>query len=192
MLNRLVSTLLSPRLNFAGDAWGGLAAMLVALPSAIAFGVIIYLPLGSSLAAEGAPAGMQQTAVFELQDSPFFGTANQFQAALESEEAFAFGLLDEALEWVETSELEGTAAEKAAGVIGLDGYRSLRTFTGRFRCLGRAASQSGARHHRASGARPGRPVAGGYRGDSGTSWITLTPSAKMIQHDLGKCICSVA
>jgi len=28
-----------------GDAWGGLAAMLVALPSAIAFGVTIYSPL---------------------------------------------------------------------------------------------------------------------------------------------------
>ena len=59
--------------------------MLLALPSAFAFGVIIYLPLGNSLAAEGAPAGMQQTAVFELQGSLFFGTANQLQAVLESE-----------------------------------------------------------------------------------------------------------
>lgn len=36
-----------PKLE-AGDFWGGLAAMLVALPSAIAFGVIIYSPLGTS------------------------------------------------------------------------------------------------------------------------------------------------
>ena len=42
----------------AGDFWGGLAAMLVALPSAIAFGVIIYSPLGSSYAAYGALAGI--------------------------------------------------------------------------------------------------------------------------------------
>lgn len=42
----------------AGDFWGGLAAMLVALPSAIAFGVTIYSPLGASHAAQGALAGI--------------------------------------------------------------------------------------------------------------------------------------
>lgn len=41
-----------------GDIWGGLAAMLVALPAAIAFGVAIYAPLGSSTAAQGAMAGL--------------------------------------------------------------------------------------------------------------------------------------
>jgi len=41
-----------------GDFWGGLAAMLVALPSAIAFGVTIYAPLGGSYAAMGAIAGI--------------------------------------------------------------------------------------------------------------------------------------
>jgi len=46
-----------PRLA-AGDCWGGLAAMLVALPSAIAFGVTIYSPLGASQAAQGALAGI--------------------------------------------------------------------------------------------------------------------------------------
>jgi SulP family sulfate permease len=44
--------------GLAGDLWGGLAAMLVALPSAIAFGVTIYSPLGSSHAATGALAGI--------------------------------------------------------------------------------------------------------------------------------------
>ena len=33
------------RPGLAGDIWGGLAAMLVALPSAIAFGVAIFSPL---------------------------------------------------------------------------------------------------------------------------------------------------
>ncbi len=46
------------RQSFAGDMWGGLAAMLVALPSAIAFGVTIFAPLGGALAAEGALAGI--------------------------------------------------------------------------------------------------------------------------------------
>lgn len=41
-----------------GDFWGGLAAMLVALPSAIAFGVTIYSPLGASYVAQGALAGI--------------------------------------------------------------------------------------------------------------------------------------
>lgn len=44
--------------NLSGDFWGGLAAMLVALPSAIAFGVTIYAPLGASLSAQGAMAGL--------------------------------------------------------------------------------------------------------------------------------------
>lgn len=44
--------------NLAGEFWGGLAAMLVALPSAIAFGVTIFSPLGGSFAAQGALAGI--------------------------------------------------------------------------------------------------------------------------------------
>lgn len=44
--------------DLAGDLWGGLAAMLVALPSAIAFGVTIHAPLGSAHAAAGALAGI--------------------------------------------------------------------------------------------------------------------------------------
>ena len=44
--------------ELAGDFWGGLAAMLVALPSAIAFGVTIFSPLGASYAAQGALAGI--------------------------------------------------------------------------------------------------------------------------------------
>ena len=47
---------LSPSL--AGDFWGGLAAMLVALPSAIAFGVTIFSPLGGAYVAYGALAGI--------------------------------------------------------------------------------------------------------------------------------------
>lgn len=42
----------------AGDLWGGVAAMLVAVPSAIAFGVTVLAPLGGGYAAQGAMAGM--------------------------------------------------------------------------------------------------------------------------------------
>lgn len=44
--------------KLADDAWGGTAAMLVALPSAIAFGVATYGTLGPAYVAQGALAGM--------------------------------------------------------------------------------------------------------------------------------------
>jgi SulP family sulfate permease len=42
----------------AGEYWGGFAAMLVALPSSIAFGITIYSPLGPAYVAQGALAGI--------------------------------------------------------------------------------------------------------------------------------------
>ena len=66
--------------NLAGDFWGGLAAMLVALPSAIAFGVIIYSPLGGSYAAYGALAGiLGATALGFI--APAFGGTNRLITA---------------------------------------------------------------------------------------------------------------
>ena len=44
--------------GLSGDLWGGLAAMLVALPSSIAFGVLIYTAIGPDYAGEGALAGI--------------------------------------------------------------------------------------------------------------------------------------
>jgi len=41
-----------------GDLWGGLASMLVAMPSSIAFGVLVYSTLGSDYAGAGALAGI--------------------------------------------------------------------------------------------------------------------------------------
>jgi len=52
--------------HIAGDLWGGLAAMLVALPAAIAFGVAIMAPLGGSLGAQGAMAGVLGAAALGL------------------------------------------------------------------------------------------------------------------------------
>ncbi len=44
--------------GWAGDFWGGSAAMLVALPAAIAFGVTTYAAMGGSYGAYGALAGV--------------------------------------------------------------------------------------------------------------------------------------
>lgn len=64
----------------AGDFWGGLAAMLVALPSAIAFGVTIYSPLGSSYVAQGALAGILGVTALGL-IAPALGGTNRLITA---------------------------------------------------------------------------------------------------------------
>lgn len=48
------------------DIWGGLAAMLVALPSAIAFGVLVFSAIDPRLAGEGALFGMLGSAALGL------------------------------------------------------------------------------------------------------------------------------
>lgn len=68
------------RRDVVGDAWGGLAAMLVALPSAIAFGVIIFSPLAGSLAAEGALAGILGATALGL-IAPAFGGSSRLITA---------------------------------------------------------------------------------------------------------------
>lgn len=63
-----------------GDFWGGLSAMLVALPSAIAFGVTIFAPLGGSYAALGALAGILGTTALGLVASMIGGAGRLISA----------------------------------------------------------------------------------------------------------------
>src|SRR5262249_23353769 len=44
--------------SLAGDFWGGFAAMLVVLPSSVAFGIMVYTALGPEYAGRGAMAGL--------------------------------------------------------------------------------------------------------------------------------------
>ncbi len=55
-----------------GDIWGGLAAMLVALPSSIAFGVLVYSAFGPSFVAQGAMIGILGAAAVGIV-APFVG-----------------------------------------------------------------------------------------------------------------------
>ena len=57
-----------------GDLWGGLAAMLVAFPAAVAFGVTVYAPLGPQFAAQGALTGIVGVIVLGLLAGLFGGT----------------------------------------------------------------------------------------------------------------------
>lgn len=64
----------------ANDLWGGIAAMLVALPSAIAFGVVIFAPLGGELKPQGAVAGMLGAVVLGLV-APLLGGSTRLISA---------------------------------------------------------------------------------------------------------------
>ena len=65
---------------FIDNIWGGLASMLVAIPSSIAFGVTIFSALGVNLAAQGAVAGILGTAALGLV-SPTFGGSSRLITA---------------------------------------------------------------------------------------------------------------
>jgi len=98
--------------SLANEFWGGLAAMLVALPSAIAFGVTIFSPLGAAFVAVGALAGILGTFALGLV-APAFGGTNRLitapcapAAAVLS--AFAIGLMQ-----------KGVAPESALLMIAL-------------------------------------------------------------------------
>lgn len=54
------------RSSLVGDIFGGTAAMLVALPSAIAFGLIIYAPLGPEFSGQAALGGIIGTIMLGL------------------------------------------------------------------------------------------------------------------------------
>jgi sulfate permease, SulP family len=58
--------------NVTGDIFGGLAAMLVAFPSAVAFGLVVFAPLGADLAGRAAFAGMTGAIALGL-IAPLFG-----------------------------------------------------------------------------------------------------------------------
>jgi len=68
------------RNTLPGDLWGGLAAMLVALPAAIAFGVSIFAPRRGNLTAQGAVAGIIGTIVLGL-TAPLLGGSTRLISA---------------------------------------------------------------------------------------------------------------
>jgi SulP family sulfate permease len=67
-------TMMFKTTNVSGDFWGGTAAMLVAMPSAIAFGVTIYATMGESYAAYGAIAGILGVVIIGITVSLTGGT----------------------------------------------------------------------------------------------------------------------
>ncbi|UCV04682.1 SulP family inorganic anion transporter [Dechloromonas denitrificans] len=85
--------------DLTGDFWGGLAAMLVALPAAIAFGVTIYSAISPAHAALGALAGIIGATVIGLIAAILGGTDRLISApcapAAAVLSAFAIGLVQD-------------------------------------------------------------------------------------------------
>jgi SulP family sulfate permease len=101
-----------PRGQLAGDLWGGVSAMLVALPSAIAFGVTIYAPLGGSFGARGAGAGILGATALGLVASVFGGTRRLISAPCAPAAAVLSAL---AIQWSQ----QGTPASSAAVMLAI-------------------------------------------------------------------------
>ncbi|HQQ93108.1 MAG TPA: SLC26A/SulP transporter family protein [Bacteroidia bacterium] len=66
--------------TLVGDLFGGFAAMLVALPSAIAFGLLIYAPLGAAYSGRAAIGGIMGTIVIGILAALFGGTKRLISA----------------------------------------------------------------------------------------------------------------
>jgi sulfate permease, SulP family len=100
--------------ELVGEFWGGLAAMLVAVPSAIAFGVTIYGPLGAGYAAQGAIAGILGTVALGLVAPALGGTRRLITAPCAPAAAVLAAL---ALQLTE----QDVAPERALALIALTG-----------------------------------------------------------------------
>jgi len=98
--------------HLAGEIWGGVSAMLVALPSAIAFGVTIFAPLGGSFAARGAIAGILGAMAIGLVTPALGGTNRLISAPCAPAAALLSALAIELAR-------QGTAPESAALMLGI-------------------------------------------------------------------------
>ncbi len=94
-----------------GELWGGLAAMLVALPSSIAFGVLVFSAIDPALAGQGALFGMLGAAALGLIAPIFGGTPALITAPCAPAAAILAGLASGlAVSGVETSRIPGLLA----------------------------------------------------------------------------------
>ncbi|MBI1732941.1 MAG: SLC26A/SulP transporter family protein [Gammaproteobacteria bacterium] len=94
-----------------GDLWGGLAAMLVALPSAIAFGVLVFSAIDPTFAGQGALFGMLGAAALGLIAPVFGGTPALITAPCAPAAAILAGLAAELVnKGVEPARIPGLLA----------------------------------------------------------------------------------
>lgn len=94
-----------------GDVWGGLASMLVALPSSIAFGVLVFSVMDPSLAGQGALFGLLGAAILGLIAPIVGGTPGLITAPCAPSAAILSGLVLEMVKnGIEVSRIPGLLA----------------------------------------------------------------------------------
>lgn len=81
-----------PSAGWSGDLWGGSAAMLVALPSSIAFGVAIFSSISAAQAGYGSFAGMMGAVAIGLM-APLIGGSSRLISAPSAPAAAVFTAL---------------------------------------------------------------------------------------------------
>jgi sulfate permease, SulP family len=101
--------------GFVGDLWGGLASMLVALPSAIAFGVLVYSAVGSEYAGAGALTGILGAAALGIV-APLIGRNGGFITAPCAPAAAVLSAMA-----LELRAHEGMSAERLLSLLALTG-----------------------------------------------------------------------
>lgn len=92
----------------AGDIWGGLAAMLVALPQSIAFGIVVFSAVHPSLVSQGAVAGTLGAIAVGTIAPLFGGTPRLVSSPCAPAAAFLGGILAES--WLKSYAGADTAA----------------------------------------------------------------------------------
>jgi sulfate permease, SulP family len=100
--------------TLAGDIWGGLASMLVALPASIAFGVAVYSPLGPGGPSQGALAGILGATAIGIA-APLFGGTDRLISAPCAPAAAVMGAL--AVELTTGSSLRAAVSPERALVL---------------------------------------------------------------------------
>ena len=97
--------------SFVNDIWGGLASMLVALPSSIAFGVLVFSAISPDMAGQGALVGMIGAAALGLVAPVSGGTPALITAPCAPSAAILSGLAIALVSaGVETSRIPGLLA----------------------------------------------------------------------------------
>ena len=97
--------------SFTNDVWGGLASMLVALPSSIAFGVLVFSAISPDMAGQGALVGMIGAAALGLVAPVSGGTPALVTAPCAPSAAILSGLAIALVSaGVETSRIPGLLA----------------------------------------------------------------------------------
>jgi SulP family sulfate permease len=89
-----------PGAGRAAEVWGGFAAMLVALPGAVAYGLVIFAPLGPGAAAQGALAGASGAVALGLVAGLLGGTPGLVSAPCGPAAALLAAVV---LEWIQSN-----------------------------------------------------------------------------------------